>query len=131
MNTSFLGKTPELETIRHVIGSELGRTSPSDCLENYLNQIKNAFLAAHDAFKHAVHIKLQEVLIEFDPEFIETHIDKGLKFGPLLKAECFEIYKQKFKKFKNYYECGRFMDELLREFERKSQKLYLEKKGEI
>lgn len=131
INTTFSGKAPELETIRHFIGAELGRASPSGCLESYLNRIKSAFLTVHDAFKQAVHIKLQEVLIEFDPEFIETNIDKGLKFGPLLKAECFEIYKQKFKKFKNYYERGRFMDELLREFERKSQKLYLEKKGEI
>ena len=44
----------------------------------------------------------------------------------LRKAESFELYAQKFEAFKDYFESGRFMEELLREFENNCQKLFLE-----
>jgi hypothetical protein len=129
IHTTLLGKAPELETIRHVIGSELEGGSQSDSLEGYLDQIKKAFLVAHEAFTQSTNTKVKEIIVELDPDRIASTVDAGLKFGPLRKAELFAVYQEKFQKLKKWFESGRFMEDLLREFERNGRKLYVEKGG--
>lgn len=55
---------------------------------------------------------------------LEAERGGGLRFGPLRKAELYEIYKEKFSQFKGWFESGSFMEELLREFEKTCQRLY-------
>jgi hypothetical protein len=124
INVTLLGKKPELETIRHIIGSHLENQDGSDSLQSYLDQIRKAFLVAHKAFQQASYSKVEDILRELNPDHLETGEGGWLKFGPLRKAELFEIYKEKFKKCKGWFESGRFMEELLREFEKSCQKLY-------
>ncbi len=129
IHTTLLGEAPALETIRHVIGSELEGGSQTDSLQGYLDQIKKAFLVAHEAFKESTNTKMKEIIVELDPDRIAATVDAGLKFGPLRKAELFDVYQDKFQKLKNWFESGRFMEDLLREFERDCRKLYVEKGG--
>lgn len=131
IHTTLLGKASELETIRHVIGSELEGESQSRSLEGYLEQIKKAFLVAHKAFQQAATTKVNEMMVELDPDHIAATVDVGLKFGPLRKAEWFETYQEKFQKLKKWFESGRFMEDWLREFEKNCRKLYVEKGEEV
>jgi hypothetical protein len=124
INTTLMGKRVEFETIRQVIGSELDQESGHDSLQSYLDQIREAFLVAHRAFKEAAGKKMGEILLELDPTRLESEGGRGLKFGPLRKAELYERYKDKFAQFKSWLESGRFTEELLREFEKTCQKIY-------
>lgn len=125
IQSTLLGKRSELETIRLVIGSNIAGESPGgDSLQNYLSQIKEAFLISHKAFRQAAQAKVGEVLRELDPEQIAAEGEGGFEFGPLRKAKLFDLYKEKFAQAKGYYESGRFLEELLREFEKSCQKLY-------
>ncbi len=125
IQSTLRGKETELETIRLVIGSNIAGESPSgDSLQNYLKQIKDAFLVSHKAFQQAAQAKMGEILQELDPERIAAEGEGGFEFGPLRKAKLFDLYKEKFIKAKGYYESGRFLEELLREFEKSCQKLY-------
>jgi hypothetical protein len=121
---TLLGQKPELETIRHIIGSQLEHEEQTNSLQHYLAQIQEAFLIAHNAFQEASHTKLSKILKELGPERLESEISGGLKFGPFRKAELFEMYKERFETFKKWFESGRFKEELLREFEKTCQKLY-------
>ncbi len=124
IDTTLLGKKPELETIRHIIGSNLEAETPTDSLQNYLARIQGAFLISHKAFQEAAQAKFGEILRELGPERFESEPMRGLKFGPFRKAELFEMYKERFQTFKKWFESGRFKEELLREFEKTCQKLY-------
>jgi hypothetical protein len=121
---TLLGKKPELETIRHIIGSHLEGEKKVDSLQSYLSRIQEAFLIAHKAFQEAAHVRVAEILKELRPENFESELTGGLKFGPFRKAELFEMYKEKFLKFQKWTESERFKEELLREFERTCQKIY-------
>ncbi len=124
INQALLGKKPELETIRHIIGSQLEGDEGRDSLQNYLSRIKEAFLLAHKAFQEAAHIKMLEILKELHPDTFESEGTKGLRFGPFRKAELFERYREKFQSLKKWFDSGRFDEELLREFEKICQKRY-------
>lgn len=124
IHSTLLGQRAELETIRQIIGSHIEGEAGDNSLKNYLDQIQEAFLVAHRAFKQAAHIKVSEILSELDPDNIATSTDLGLKFGPLRKAELFDIYREKFQTCKRWFESGRLDEELLREFEKVCQKLY-------
>lgn len=124
IDTTLLGKKPELETIRHIIGSHLEGEARTDSLHNYLARIQEAFLLSHKAFQEAAQAKFGEILKELGPERLESEPMGGLKFGPFRKAELFEMYKERFQTFKKWFESGRFKEELLREFEKTCQKLY-------
>jgi len=127
INHTLLGREPELETIRHIIGSDLGGEAKPESLQSYLDQIQEAFLVAHQAFQQAAKAKVSEILAELDPERISAQTDGGLKFGPLRKAELFDVYKEKFQSCKSWLESGRLTEGLLREFEKTCQKLYNKK----
>ena len=125
INRTFLGRQNDLETIRQVIGFHLEGEGHSGSLESYLGQIGKAFLAAQQAFKLSAEKKLQEILAEMDPERISGSVEGTFKFGRSRKADSFELYAEKYKALKNWVESGRFMEELMREFEKNSQKLFL------
>jgi len=114
------------ETIRHLIGSHLEGEGQTKSLESYLGQIKKAFLIAQQAYKKAAHTIVSKILLELDPVQIARTDTGGLKFGPLRKAEFYEIYEGKFQRCKEWFESGRFMEEFLREFEKDCQKLSLQ-----
>ncbi len=124
INTTLLGRNTELETIRHIIGSNVEGETGSDSLQCYLDRIQEAFMVAHQCFQKAAGVKVIEILDELDPDRIASQVEGGLKFGPLRKAELFEVYKQKFQTCKSFVKSGRFMDDLLREFERSCQMNY-------
>ena len=126
INMTFLGQHDGIETIRHVIGFHLEGEKQAKSLESYLGQISKAFLTAQQAFKVAAEKKVKEIMVELDPERIAASQGGGFKLGRLRKAESFELYVQKFEAFKGYFESGRFMEELLREFENNCQKLFLQ-----
>ncbi len=124
IDTTLLGRKPELETIRHIIGSQLEAETPSDSLQTYLARIQRAFLISHKAFQEAALSQFNEILKELSPERFESEPTGGFKVGPFRKAELFERYKERFQTIKKWYESGRFKEELLREFEKACQRLY-------
>ena len=130
INTTLLGKKEELETIRFIIGSDLGGKKASGSLQEYLDRIQEAFAVAHRAFQEAAEKKTGELLDELSPENISSKAEGGLKFGPMRKAELWDIYEERFRTVKKALESGRLRESLLREFERSCQKMYkTERKG--
>ncbi len=125
INTAFLGTQNGLETIRQVIGFRLEGDDRASSLESYLGQISKAFLTAQQAFKLAADKKVREILAEIDPDRMSESVEGTFKFGRSRKADSFEIYTEKYKALKQYVDSGRFMEELMREFEKDSQKLFL------
>ncbi|MFH1147862.1 MAG: type VI secretion system-associated FHA domain protein [Pseudomonadota bacterium] len=120
----LLGENSEIETIRLIIGSHLQGKRPAESLESYCGQIRETFSLAHRAFQEAATTRVREVLAELDPAAIEKEGTAGLKFGPLRKAEFFQVYKERYSKCKEWFESGRFNHDLLREFERVCQEQY-------
>ena len=115
--------TPQMHTHTH---TEIQLSNLSSCgatKQKHLGQIQKAFLTTQQAFKNAAHARVREILDELDPGKISASGGGGLKFGPLRKAECFEIYESKFRSCKKWFESGRFMEDFLREFEKNCQKL--------
>lgn len=124
INGTLMGMPSGDETIRTIIGSNLEREPGDASLQGYLNRIEKAFLVAHEAFKQAVAGKLDEMLSELDPDRIDSSSERGLKFGPLRRAELFDIYAEKFRACRAYQRSGRLLADLTREFEKNCQKAY-------
>jgi hypothetical protein len=118
IDSTLLGKDRGEETIRQVIGVHLEGQDQTKSLESYLGQINKAFLQAQQASKNAAYQMTGKILQELDPEKISQEAGGGLKFGPLRKAELYGIYEQKIKNCRQWYESGRFMQDLQREFEK-------------
>lgn len=116
------------ETIRHIIGSSLENATSGKSLEEHLSQIKKAFLITQQAFKDASKSVLGNVLTVLDPKQMEP-VQTGLKIGPLKKAESFEIFEEKYMKCRKWYDSNRFMEDLLRQFEKNCQRLFMETRG--
>jgi uncharacterized protein YfkK (UPF0435 family) len=124
IHTTLLGETGELQTIRKIIGSQVEGQKSCDSLKCYLDQIQEAFLVSHQAFQEAATTKVAQILSELDPVRIAQATDKGLKFGPLYKAELFEAYKSSYQSCRTWFESNRFRQDLLREFEKICQKSF-------
>lgn len=124
VNSTLLGDRVQEETIRQIIGSELGGQDDHASLQTYLNRIRVAFLIAHDAFQRAAQNKMRETLLKLDPDHIESGTNAGLRFGPLRKAALFDVYRERFQACKRWLESGRLVEEFLREFEKICQKSY-------
>jgi len=124
INSALMGRQAGDETIRTIIGANLKGEEESGSLQGYLNQIQKAFLVAHQAFKQATRKKLEEILDELDPDRIASSSERGLKFGPLRKAELFDAYLDKFQECRKYHQSGRLLDDVTREFEKICQKAY-------
>jgi len=130
INRVFLGQPEGTQTIRQMIGFHLEGDDYTRSLESYLGQITRAFLTAQQAFKYAAEKKMKEIMAELEPEWINASARGGLKFGSLRKAKHFELYAEKYKAFKKWVDSGRYIEELLREFENNCQQLFLRKGGE-
>ena len=129
INATLLGSQPlGDQTIRFVISSQLGGEEANTSLNDYIDQIREAFSIAHKAFQEAAKAKFKEILSELDPEKLEKSLEGSIKFGPLRKAELFDLYKEKFRTIKNWLDTGLLIEATLREFEKKCQKLYSEKR---
>jgi len=124
IHTTLLGEQSELETIRHIIGTDIESQNRTDSLQDYLDQIRRAFLVAHMAYQEAAKNKVKQIMVELSPEKISAAAKGGLKFGPMKKAELYEIFEDRYQACMGWFESGRLMEELLREFEKISQKLY-------
>jgi hypothetical protein len=124
INTTLLGQRAEQETIRQIIGLHIGGGGGENSLQNYLDQIRDAFLTAHKGFRQATETLVRQILTELDPNTINASTEKHLKFGALRKAELFDTYSEKFQAIKTWYESGRLMEEFLREFEKVCKQLY-------
>ena len=129
INATLLGHKPEMETIRHVIGSSIEGAAGAQSIDGYLEQIQRAFLVAHKAFQEAARTKVGQFMAELDPGKLESESEGGLKFGALRKAELFDAYKDKYATCRKWLDSGRFTEELLREFEKICQKRYLSEQG--
>jgi len=125
INSTLGNAEPGDETIRHIIGSSLESTVPEKSLEEHLGQIKKAFLITQQAFREASKSVLSNVLAVLDPKQMEPS-QSGLKIGPLKKAESFEIYEENYQKCKKWFDSGRFMEDLIRQFEKNCQKIFSE-----
>jgi hypothetical protein len=125
INSTLGNAEPGDETIRHIIGSTLESEIPEKSLEEHLGQIKKAFLITQQAFKEASKSVLSNVLVVLDPKQMEPS-QSGLKIGPLKKAESFEIYEEKYQKCKKWFDSGRFIEDLIRQFEKNCQKIFSE-----
>ncbi|MCB2147279.1 MAG: hypothetical protein KQI81_12445 [Deltaproteobacteria bacterium] len=121
INMTFTGEGSPEQTIRQVIGYRLEGEGQGSSLETYLDQISNAFLTAQQSFKEAAYAKVKQVLSVLDPEQVAAEVGKGLKFGPMKKAEMFDIYEERFGKIQKWFSSGRFMEDFLREFEKNCQ----------
>jgi hypothetical protein len=127
IRSTFGEEDPALETIRHLIGSDLGSENQSGSLESYIGQIKESFLIGEQAFKLAAHNEVGKLLAELDPDHISAEAEKGMRFGFMRKAEFFEAYREKFGQIKKWFESERFLEDFSREFERACQRLNSEK----
>jgi hypothetical protein len=116
------GGAAQDETIRHVIGDQLEGESASMSLERHLGRIGDAFFRSHEAFQTAARKIVGDILDELDPQRIQDAQEGGMKFGPLKKAESFDVYRNKYDRCRSWYESDRFKTDLLREFEKSCQK---------
>ncbi len=124
INTTLTGNQQQLETIRQVIGNSINGTK--EPLEQYLSNIREAFLISHKAFQTAASNLIRKVLAEFDPAAVAAETSGGLKFGPMRKAECYEIMVTRYQRLETWLQSDRFREELLREFEKNCRNLLAE-----
>ena len=129
IHSTLLGRRSELETIRQIIGTNLQGEGGGTSLEVYLGQIREAFLTSHLAFQQTARTIVEKILRELDPEHLGDEESGGLKFGPLRKAGLFDAYQEKFQKIRQWFNSGRFTEEILREFEKACQNRYAAKGG--
>lgn len=131
INRTFSGEREGTETIRQMIGFHLeGDNHATGSLKSYLGQINKAFLTAQQAFKLAAEKKMEEILAELEPGRITAPTRGGLKFGSLRKAEGFDRYVQKYDEFKKWVNSGRYIEKLLREFEKNCQEIFNQQGGD-
>lgn len=124
MQTTLVGNSDELETIRQVIGSQLERYEGTMSVREYLDQIQQAFLVSHNSFQQAARNVAGGLLKELDPDRISSSVEPGLRFGPLRKAELYDIYQEKHQSLTGWLQSEQFIERLLREFEEICRKSY-------
>ena len=117
INSNLLGRKGELETIRHIIGSDLEAAGGGQSLQIYIDQIQEAFVVAHRGFQQAALAEVEKILTALDPARLASAEEGFFKFGPFRRAEHFEIYREKYQSVREWFDSGRFKEDLLREFE--------------
>lgn len=124
---SLLGQAAQEETIRLVIAANVAGAGEATRLQEYLDQIKEAFFIMYGAFREASERKVGELLAELDPERIAGEVNGGMKVGPFRKAEMFDLFEERHRSLALGLERGVIAKSLLRDFERTCQRLYAEK----
>ena len=122
INSSLGGSPAGEETIRYIIGSTLGEDR-AQSIEEYLGQIKKAFLIAQESSKEAARTIAGTILKELDPKALEASV-KGLKIGPLKKAEAYDTFEQKYQRVLKWFDSDRFQTDFLRQFEKNCRKSF-------
>jgi hypothetical protein len=122
IQSTFAGQEETEQTIRKFIGFQFqGAADPNKSLEAYLGQISHAFLVAHQGSQGAAHDVAGRILKELDPAKFDENRKRGLKFGPLRKAELFDHYRDRYDICRKWFESGRFIQDFRREFEKHCQ----------
>lgn len=124
IQSTLLGRGDELETIRQVIGAQIGREAGTSSVKEYLDKIQEAFLVAHRSFQSAAGAVISEMLKEMDPAAIEASAENGFRFGPLRKARLYDLYRERYEVLTKWAASGYFNESLLREFEKSCQRSY-------
>lgn len=117
INLTLLEDGQTQETIRFLIGEQLDGSIDTTPLEEHLNQIRTAFVTSHRAFKKAMHVTVENILKELDPDTLKNKDNGGLGFNPLRKVDSFNRYVNTYKNCSQWFESGRCMEEFLRSFE--------------
>ena len=117
------GSTAGDETIRHIIGGSLSGETGERTIEEHLGRIKRAFLAAQQSSRDAARTLAGYIISELDPKAMEPQ-GGGFKIGPLKKAEGFDLFEEKYKRVRKWYDSERFLLDFLREFEKNCRKSY-------
>jgi len=123
INKTLWGNPHDDKTIRQVIGSHLSGGTSSTSLETHLNQIGNAFLTVQRAFKETARSQVARILDEIDPDNVSEECTGGIKLGVFRRAACYDVYEEKFERIKRWFDSDKFMEDFLREFEKKCQAL--------
>jgi hypothetical protein len=123
INSTLGGNLSGDETIRQIIGTSLSGPGEVQSIEQYLGQIKKAFLTAQSSSKEAARTLVAYIITELDPKGMEG-APGGFKIGPLKKAESFDLFEEKYKRVKKWYESERFLLDFLRQFEKNCQKSF-------
>ncbi len=124
---TLLGEQDQLQTIRSLIHADLKESRSTGAIEQYLSQIKRAFLLSNRAFHLAARSEIKRILDELDPDRPRQEEEHGFKFGFLKKSDQMDEIRTRFERIKRWFESERFSEDLSREFERVCQKLYAEK----
>ena len=123
INATLYGKKNRQESIRRIIDSELKGKTGDATIKRYLDQIREAFLIVYEASSQAADTLLKRVLSEIDPG--STTLQRGiLKFGPMRKAELYDIYWNKFRTCREALKPEKTKELFLREFEKECERLY-------
>lgn len=130
INSNLLGRKGELETIRHIIGSDLEAAGGGQSLQTYIDQIQEAFMVSHRGFQQAALAEVEKILTALDPARLAAAEEGFFRFGPFRKAEHFEIYREKYRAVREWFDSGRFKEDLLRDFEHICEKEYARKARE-
>ena len=125
INCALLGKEEmsNEETIRHVIRFDMAGDRSSMTLDGYLGQIDQAFLVAINSFKAAIQTRMQVMLEELNPDQNLHQPKRAFRSKRGRKADLFDAYLNKYLNCNRYFESGRFMDDLLREFENNCERV--------
>lgn len=122
INTTLIGKQDSDQPIRQVIGYHLEGADHGRTLDSYIGKINKAFFESQQASKRAAHAKVKELIRELSPESIARESGAS-RLSPIKKSKYYDEYVHKFEKLEQWFECGRFMESFLREFERNCQKI--------
>ena len=123
INSTLGGNPAGDETIRQIIGASMQRQGEVQSIEQYLGQIKKAFLTAQQSSKEAARTMAAYIITELDPKGMEGS-GGGFKIGPMKKAESFDLFEEKYKRVKKWYESERFLLDFLRQFEKNCRKSF-------
>lgn len=123
INSMLGGGTQGDETIRHIIGTSLEGRGEVQSIEQYLGQIKSAFLAAQKSSQEAARTIAGYILAELDPKSMDQG-GSAFRIGPMKKAESFELFEEKYKRVKKWFDSERFALDFLRQFEKNCQKSF-------
>jgi hypothetical protein len=123
INSTLGGNPTGDETIRQIIGTSLEGQGEVQSIEQYLGQIKKAFLTAQRSSTEAARTMVAYIITELDPKGMEGP-GGGFRIGPMKKAESFDLFEEKYKRVKKWYESERFLLDFLRQFEKNCQKSF-------
>jgi len=128
INSTLSGGSVPDETIRHIIGTSLEGQGNVQSLEQYLGQIRHAFLVAQKSSQEAARTIAGYILAELDPKAMDQG-GGGFRIGPMKKAESFELFEEKYKRVKRWFDSERLALDFLRQFEKNCQKSFSQTGG--